>query len=62
MGSAFGVTTTRVSDCTYVGIPSFKNVATPFFGEIAGGGEPAPLTSFWGASMSYKIENCTYKQ
>ena len=61
MGSAFGVTTTRVSDCTYVGAPVFKRVASPVFGEIAGAGEPAPLTSFWGASMSYKIENCTYK-
>ena len=45
----------------YVGTPSFQNVVTPVFGEIAGGGEPAPLTSFWGPSMSYKIENCVYK-
>ena len=61
MGSAFGVTTTRVSDCTYVGTPFFQNVVTPVFGEIAGAGEPAPLTSFWGPSMSYKIENCIYQ-
>ena len=61
MGSAFGVTTTRVSDCTYVGTPAFERVTTPVFGEIAGAGEPAPLTSLWGPSMSYKIENCSYK-
>ena len=61
MGSAFGVTTTRISDCTYVGTPTFRNVIKPVFGEIAGGGEPAPLTSFWGPSMNYKIENCVYK-
>jgi hypothetical protein len=62
MGSAFGVTTTRIGDCTYVGTPSFQKVATPIFGEIAGAGKPAPLTSFWGPSMSYEIENCTYKR
>ena len=61
MGSAFGVTMTRISDCTYVGTPSFQNVTTPVFGEIAGAGEPAPLTSFWGPSMSYRIENCIYR-
>lgn len=60
MGSAFGVTTTKVSGCTYAGTPVFSNVATPVFGQFAGAGEPAPLTSFWGPSMSYKIENCTY--
>lgn len=61
MGSAFGVTTTRVTGCTYAGTPVFKNVITPVFGETAGAGEPAPLTSFWGPSMSYKIENCIYQ-
>jgi uncharacterized repeat protein (TIGR02543 family) len=61
MGSAFGVNTTQIEACTYAGTPVFKNVATPVFGEIAGAGEPAPLTSFWGPSMSYKIENCNYR-
>ena len=61
MGSAFGVTTTRINDCTYVGTPSFQNVTTPVFGEIAGAGEPAPLTSLWGPSMNYMIENCIYR-
>ena len=61
MGSAFGVTTTSVESCDYAGTPVFTNVAQPVFGETAGAGEPAPLTSFWGPSMSYKIENCTYR-
>ena len=60
MGSAFGVTTTKVTGCSYAGTPVFRNVSTPVFGQIAGAGEPAPLTSFWGPSMSYKIEDCTY--
>ena len=60
MGSAFGVTTTRLTSCSYAGTPVFRNVAEPVFGQFAGAGEPAPLTSFWGPSMSYKIENCKY--
>ena len=60
MGSAFGVNTTMVTGCSYAGTPVFTKVAASVFGEIAGAGEPAPLSSFWGPSMSYKIENCEY--
>ena len=60
MGSAFGVTTTTLKDCVFDGVTAFRNVDSPVFGEAAGAGEPAPLTSFWGPSMNYKIENCRY--
>jgi hypothetical protein len=39
-----------------------ENVPNHVFGEIAGAGEPETLTSPWGLSMNYKIENCTYKK
>lgn len=61
MGSAFGVTTTSVENCDYAGTPVFTNVAQPVFGETAGAGEPAPLTSYWGPAMNYKIAGCTYR-
>lgn len=61
MGSAFGITTTRVSGCSYAGRPVFTQVTKPVFGEISGAGLPAPLTSYWGPSMNYEIENCTYR-
>ena len=53
---------TKIVGCTYVGKPSFKNVPNHVFGEIAGASEPETLTSPWGLSMNYKIENCTYKK
>ena len=62
MGAAFGVRTTVVKDCTYIGKPKFRKVAEPVFGPIAGVGEPKPLASPWGLAMDYKIENCTYKK
>jgi hypothetical protein len=62
IGAAFGTKTTKIVGCTYVGKPSFKNVPNHVFGEIAGAGEPETLTSPWGLSMNYKIENCTYKK
>lgn len=62
IGAAFGINTTKISGCTYVGKPSFRNVPNHVFGEIAGAGEPETLTSPWGLSMNYKIENCTYKK
>ena len=61
MGAAFGVTTTRVEHCTYVGTPRFTGVETPVFGEISGAGQPDPLPAFWGPGMTYSIENCTYR-
>ena len=62
IGAAFGTNTTKIVGCTYVGKPFFKNVPNHVFGEIAGAGEPKTLTSPWGLSMNYKIENCTYKK
>ena len=61
MGSAFGVGTTVVKGCSYVGKPVFRRVGQPAFGQIAGAGVPEPLSSPWGLSMDYKIENCSYK-
>ena len=61
-GAAFGIKTTKIVGCTYVGKSSFRNVPNHVFGEIAGAGEPETLTSPWGLSMNYKIENCTYKK
>ena len=62
MGAAFGVTTTTIEGCSYTGKPIFKNVQNPIFGEISGAGEPAPLSSPWGLSMTYKIHSCTYRE
>lgn len=61
IGAAFGVNTTLVKDCSYIGKPVFRKVARPVFGETAGAGQPADLASPWGLSMAYRIENCTYK-
>ena len=61
MGAAFGVTTTLIEGCSYTGKPVFRKVAVPVFGQIAGAGEPEPLSSPWGIGMSYKIDRCTYK-
>ncbi|MBR6865171.1 MAG: InlB B-repeat-containing protein [Bacteroidales bacterium] len=61
IGSAFGVRTTVVKDCSYTGKPKFRKVAEPVFNPASGGGEPKPLASPWGLSMGYQIENCTYK-
>ena len=60
IGAAFGVRTTVVKDCTYIGKPKFRQVAEPVFGPVSGS-EPKPLASPWGLSMDYKIENCTYR-
>ena len=62
MGAAFGVTTTLVKDCSYVGRPSFRKVKSPVFGGICGAGEPEALSSPWGLAMSYKVEGCTYRR
>ena len=62
IGAAFGITTTLITGCTYVGKPSFRNVSHPVFGEIAGAGEPEAQNSPWGLAMNYKIENCAYKK
>ena len=61
IGSAFGVRTTVVKECSYTGKPKFRKVAEPVFEPVSGGGEPKPLSSPWGLSMDYKIENCSYK-
>ena len=61
IGSAFGVRTTVVKDCSYTGKPKFRKVTEPVFNPASGGGEPKPLASPWGLSMGYQIENCTYK-
>ena len=61
IGAAFGVNTTVIKDCSYIGKPTFKKVAHPVFGQIAGAGEPEALASPWGLSMKYKIEECSYK-
>ena len=62
IGAAFGIDTTRIADCSYVGNPSFKNVSHHVFGETVGAGEPETLASPWGLKMDYKIENCTYRK
>jgi len=61
MGAAFGVTTTSLEGCSYTGTPVFDKVEKPVFGEISGAGKPEDLSSPWGLSMAYKIENCIYK-
>jgi hypothetical protein len=44
------------------GTPVISGVSNPVFGEISGSGQPASLTSPWGLSMDYKLENNTYKE
>ena len=61
IGAAFGSKVTIVRNCSYSGTPDINGVSNPVFGEISGAGQPAPLTSPWGLSMDYKLENNTYK-
>jgi hypothetical protein len=61
MGAAFGVSTTLIEKCTYIGKPVFRSVPESVFGKFAGAGEPESLSSPWGISMTYKIDDCTYK-
>ena len=60
IGAAFGTKVTLVKNCCYTGTPVFSDVEKPVFGEIAGAGQPAPLSS-WGLTMDYELENNTYK-
>lgn len=59
IGAASGIKTTVIQNCTFNGSMLFKDVAAPRQGEINGAGVPEPLSSPWGISMDYKIENCT---
>ena len=62
IGAAFGTKVTIVRNCSYTGTPIISGVSNPVFGEISGAGQPAPLTSPWGLSMDYILENNTYKE
>lgn len=62
IGAAFGTKVTIVRNCSYTGTPIISGVSNPVFGEISGSGQPASLTSPWGLSMDYKLENNTYKE
>ena len=57
-----GTKVTIVRNCSYTGTPIISGVSNPVFGEISGAGQPAPLTSPWGLSMDYILENNTYKE
>lgn len=60
IGAAFGIKVTTVRNCSYAGTPVIDGVGKPVFGEISGAGQPAPLSSPWGLSMDYKLENNAY--
>lgn len=61
IGAASGIKTTVIRNCTFNGSMIFHDVNTPRQGEINGAGVPEALSSPWGISMDYKIENCIYK-
>ena len=62
IGAAFGIKVTTVRNCSYAGSPVIEGVGKPVFGEISGAGQPAPLSSPWGLSMDYKLENNAYQK
>lgn len=59
IGAASGIKTTVIRNCSFNGAMLFNNVDDPHQGEINGAGVPESLSSPWGISMEYKIENCT---
>ena len=62
MGPAFGINTTRVSHCSYIGKPVFNQVGNPVWGVTAGAGTPPDLKSPWGGSMAYSLTDCSYRE